>query len=238
MTKVPPYEAEQLRRMSGELAILHQSVLEQIAWITEALKDRSDTPEHAIPDASRSGKADAPIETSDATFVQERSRYEQQLSEMTHRSELAEKKHDELLMQLNDAVAERDKAKMALADERRRVAEQERQFADLNARSERAERERDGLAAKIGALEKERDEIAVTLLTGERDPETGHPVTWKEKADQWNFAFIATRRRAERAESERDALVCRIKEFEDADAKTAGAQTPEQQRRQWLPQAS
>jgi len=58
-------------------------------------------------------------------------------------------------------------------------------------------------------------------MTGETDPETGLPVTWKEKADQWNFAFIMAKRRAERAEAERDGLSAQLKTIGVADGKRA-----------------
>ena len=85
--------------------------------------------------------------------------------------------------------------------------------ATTNAKSARS--------ARADALARERDEAASTLMAGETDPETGLPVTWKEKADQWNFAFIMAKRRAERAEAERDGLSAQLKTIGVADGKRA-----------------
>jgi hypothetical protein len=86
----------------------------------------------------------------------------------------------------------------------------QQQAREASLRAENAEKERDELRAELDATAKERDEAAAALLTGETDPETGASVSWKEKADQWNFAFIMAKRRAERAEAERDAAASRL----------------------------
>jgi hypothetical protein len=92
-------------------------------------------------------------------------------------------------------------------------------------RAENAEKERDELRGELDATTKERDEAAAALLTGETDPETGASVSWKEKAEQWNFAFIMAKRRAERAEAERDAVAARLKATGIPEGKGAEGQT-------------
>jgi hypothetical protein len=112
-----------------------------------------------------------------------------------------------------------------LAYEREQSGRYQRQIIEASLRAEQAERAFDELRAKLDATAKERDEAAAALLTGETDPETGASVSWKEKADQWNFAFIMVKRRAERAETERDALAGRLKAREMPEGKDAERQT-------------
>jgi hypothetical protein len=117
-----------------------------------------------------------------------------------------------------------------LARARELSGKYQQQASEASLRAENAEKERDELRAKADGIAKERDEAAAALLTGETDPETGAAVSWKEKADQWNFAFIMAKRRAERAEAERDAVAERLKttkvsEGTDAEGRTSDGST-------------
>ena len=239
MTKIPPYSPDQLRQMAGEpmASASTISVIEQIAWITEALAERTED-KHA-PTALREqpvgAEADAAPDDFAAQFAKQRDEYERRLAEISLRAELAEKQRDNLLAQLRSAKEDRDQAAAALLAEREHSQDYERQIADVSAGAEQAQKDRDELLAKVEALAKELDEVKAALLTGEKDPETGHPVTWEEKADQWSFAFIMAKRRAERAESERDALAGRVKELESLEAEKKPVSSSV--RRVWLAQA-
>jgi hypothetical protein len=114
-----------------------------------------------------------------------------------------------------------------LAHERERSGEYQQQIGEASLRADQAEKVRDELRAELDVAVKERDKAAAALLTGETDPETGATVSWKEKADQWNFAFIMAKRRAERAEAERDALAAQLKPIEMSEGKGAEGQPPD-----------
>jgi len=70
------------------------------------------------------------------------------------------------------------------------------------------------LTARLSQAERERDEAKAAPLTGTTagiDDDVTHPETWQERAENTRRVLIMAKRRAERAESSRDALAALLR---------------------------